>query len=139
MSRGGKMAFVLKGRPVVSGHAKGVALVSTKPLSFLAGIDVETGIIVEKGHDLHGKSVSGKILCFPHGHGSTVGSYVLYSLVKKGLGPRGIINETAEPIVVVGAVIAEIPMIDQIEIARIRSGDLIELDGESGTARIVRA
>jgi len=129
----------LKGRPIVSGQSRGKALVSKKPISFLGGIDPETGRVVEKDHDLKDQSVKGTVLCFPHGHGSTVGSYVLYSLAKKGVGPKAIINATADPVVVVGAVIAEIPMIDHIDISQIGTGDTVEVDGEKGTVKILEA
>lgn len=113
-----------------------MALVSAKPLSFLGGVDYNTGAIVEKEHDLKGESVKGKVLCFPNGHGSTVGSYVLYSLVKKGVGPLAIVNQVADSVVVVGAIIAEIPMVDQIDIGQIKTGDIVEVNGEKGTVKI---
>ena len=131
------MRIELKGRPVISGTTRGRALVSSCPLSFLGGVDLKTGKIIEKNHDLNGKRLRGTILCFPHGHGSTVGSYVLYSLVKRGIGPKAIINETADPVVVVGAVIAEIPMVDKIDISQIRSGDIVEVDGDKGIVKIL--
>lgn len=108
-----------------------------KPISFLGGVDPNTGTIIEKNHDLVGKKIKDVILCFPHGHGSTVGSYVLYALAKMNLAPKAIINQTADPVVVVGAIIAEIPMIDQINIEKIRTGDKIEVDGEKGTVKIL--
>ncbi len=132
------MKFTLKGRPIVSGNARGMALVSGKPLSFLGGVNVETGIIIEKGHDLYGKSIKDAILCFPHGHGSTVGSFVLYALAKRGLAPKAIVNCTADPVVVVGAVIADIPMVDGIDISKIRTGDVVEVNGDSGIVRVYR-
>jgi len=128
----------LKGRPVTSGSAVGEALVSKKPISFLGGVNPETGEIIERGHDINGHLLKGVILCFPHGHGSTVGSYVLYSLVKRGVGPKAIVNEVADPVVVVGAVIAGIPMVDRIDICRIRTGDIIEVDGDRGTVKILK-
>lgn len=131
-------ARVLKGRSIVPGHTKGLALVSMKPISFLGGVDSNSGVIIEKDHDLRGKNVKGRILCFPHGHGSTVGSYVLYSLVKKGLGPKAIVNQTADPVVVVGAIIAEIPMIDQVDIQQIATGDNVEVDCAKGLIRIIK-
>lgn len=109
-----------------------------KPISFLGGVDPDSGLIVEVGHDLKGKSVKDTILCFPHGHGSTVGSYVVYSLVKRGLGPKAIINQTADPVVVVGAIIAEIPMVDQIDIQQIRAGDDVEVDCSKGIVKVAR-
>ncbi len=131
------MQIELKGRPITSGLSIGKALVSSSPLSFLGGVDPETGKIIEKNHDLNGRIIANSILCFPHGHGSTVGSYVLYSLVKRGVGPKAIVNETADPVVVVGAVIAEIPTVDRIDISQIRTGDLVEVDGDRGIVRIL--
>jgi len=126
----------LKGRSIVPGHCKGPALVSAKPLSFLGGVDYNTGVVIEKNHDLKGESIKGRVLCFPSGHGSTVGSYVLYSLAKKGLGPKAIVNQVADTVVVVGAIIAEIPMVDRIDIKQIRTGDVVEVDGDRGTVRV---
>jgi len=128
----------LKGRKIVEGVCKAEALVSTKPISFLGGVDPADGKIIEKNHDLCGACIRDKVLVFPHGHGSTVGSYVMYSLAKKGLAPAAIINQTADPVVVVGAIIANIPMIDHIDIKRIKTGDTVEVDGFRGVARILR-
>lgn len=127
---------ILKGRTIVPGKRLGKALVATKPISFLGGIDPNTGKIVEKNHDLEGENIKGKILCFPSGHGSTVGSYVLYSLAKKGLAPKAIINQTADPVVVVGAIIAEIPMVDQIDIQQISNGEEVEVDADEGVVKL---
>ena len=127
----------LRGRPIVEGRSRGRALVSRNPLSFLGGVDPKTGVVIERNHDLNGRCIKNAILCFPHGHGSTVGSYVLYSLAKRGLAPKAIVNERADPVVVVGAVIAEIPMVDQIDISEIRTGDVVEVDGGKGIVRII--
>ena len=129
---------VLKGRSIVPGHCKGLALVSMKPISFLGGVDPNSGLIIERNHDLRGESVKERILCFPHGHGSTVGSYVLYSLAKKGLGPKAIVNKEADPVVVTGAIIANIPMIDQVDIHSITTGDEVEVDCDKGVVAILR-
>ena len=129
--------ITLKGRRIVEGHCKAEALVSRKPISFLGGVDPAKGKIIEKDHDLQGEYIKDRVLCFPHGHGSTVGSYVLYSLCKKNLAPKAIVNQTADPVVVVGAIIANIPMIDQINICQIRTGDLVEVDATNGLVKIL--
>lgn len=131
-------AIVLKGRVIVEGRCEGEALVSMKPISFLGGVNPENGEIVEKNHDLHGECIRDKVLCFPHGHGSTVGSYVLYSLAKKKLAPKAIINQKADPVVAVGAIIADVPMMDQVDITRIRTGDLLEVDACKGLVKVSR-
>jgi hypothetical protein len=132
------LPVILKGRVIVEGHGRAQALVSEKPISFLGGVDPADGKIIEKKHDLCGMCIKGKILCFPHGHGSTVGSYVLYSLAKKGLAPKAIINQTADSVVVVGAIIANIPMMDQVDIRKIETGDTVEVDACKGVAKIVK-
>ena len=133
------MKLLLRGRGVVPGRCEGEALVSRMPISFLGGVDVRTGVVVERGHDLEGKCISGKVLCFPHGKGSTVGSYVLLALKKKGLAPLAIVNEVPDQIVVVGAIIARIPMVVGVDTSALRTGDLLEVDGSEGVVRVLRA
>lgn len=128
----------LKGRTIVEGCCRAEALVSAEPISFLGGVDPADGKIIQKGHDLCGQCVKDTILCFPHGHGSTVGSYVLYSLARKNLAPKAIVNETADPVVVVGAIITGITMVDCVSIQQIKTGDLVEVDGTRGVVTILR-
>lgn len=120
----------LKGRAIKAGTAKGIALVSPEPVGFLGGVDPETGVIIEPGHPLEGQCVTGRVLVFPTGKGSTVGSYVLYRLAFKGLAPAAIVNASSEAIVAVGAIISNIPMVDQIDITQIQAGDEVTVDGE---------
>jgi predicted aconitase with swiveling domain len=120
----------LNGRIIKKGSAKGIALVSKSPLSFFGCIDPKTGVVTEAGHELKGKSIKDKILVFPHGKGSTVGSYALYRMKKNGVAPRGIINRECEPIVAVGAIISEIPCVDRVDISRINTGDKVVIDNE---------
>ncbi len=123
----------LKGRTIYRGMAEGEALVTTQGISFFGGVDPDTGIIVERGHQLEGKSIAGKVLVFPTGKGSTVGSYTLYRLKHNGLAPAAIINIECETITAVGCIIAEIPCIDQIAIGELESGKLTRVNGESAT------
>jgi len=127
----------LQGRVIKEGKAHGFALVSPESIGFLGGVDPETGVVVEPGHPLRGQSVAGKVLVFPGGKGSTVGSYVLYRLAFKGVAPLAILNKSSEAIVAVGAIIANVPMVDQIDIRRIQTGDEITVDGEWVTVQRV--
>jgi len=122
--------ITLKGRAIWRGWARGEALVSNQPISFYGGVDPETGRIIEKGHELEGRSIAGKILVFPYGKGSTVGSYIILRLKRRGIAPKAIVNLRCEPIIAVGAIIAEIPTIDKIDVSMIRDGDLVKVDGE---------
>ena len=128
----------LSGRKISTGKAEGVAMVSDKTISFFGGVDPNTGVIVEKGHDLEGQSVKDKIFVFPNGSGSTVGSYTLLRLKKNGLAPAAIINKECETVVAVGAIISEIPCVDSIDISQIKSGDKIRVDAAEGVVEIER-
>lgn len=123
----------LRGRVIKSGTADGFALVSLQPVGFLGGVDPETGIVVEVGHPLEGKCVAGRVLVFPTGKGSTVGSYTLYRMARAGTGPAAIVNAESEAVVAVGAIISDIPMVDQVDITRIQTGDRVRVAGESVT------
>jgi phosphomecalonate degydratase small subunit len=121
----------LKGRIIYKGKANGEALVSEMPISFYGGVDPNTGIILEKGHQLNGQSVKEKILVFPQGKGSTVGSYTLYRMKKNGTAPAGMINRECETIVAVGAIISEIPCVDKVEVSKIKTGDRVSIQGDT--------
>ena len=110
-----------------SGCAEGEALVSPAPVGFLGGVDPDTGVVIEPGHPLAGQCVAGRVLVFPTGKGSTVGSYTLYAMAHNGVAPAAIINREADPVVAVGAIIAEIPMVDQVDLVFFRSGDWVQV------------
>ncbi len=123
---------IIKGKKITEGKATGELLVSMEPISFLGGVDPETGIIQDPRNDLKGKSISGKILAFPYGKGSTVGSYVIYQLKDNGKAPKAIINNRTETIVAVGSIISEIPMIGGIDVEDLNSGDTVTVDADNG-------
>ncbi len=118
----------IKGRSISKGVATGKALISKQEISFLGAVNPVTGIIVDKSLDIYGECITNRILIFPGGKGSTVGSYVIYQLKKHGKSPYAMINRRADTIVAVGAIIAEIPAVDSLEIDPV-DGELIE-DGE---------
>lgn len=124
----------IQGRGIAGGRARGPLLVSPAPISFLSGVDPESGIIIEKGHPLQGTGIAGTVLAFPYGKGSTVGSYVLYALSRKGRAPAAIINTEAEAIIATGAIIGGIPMIDRtgLPLDRLRNGTPVTVDGDLG-------
>jgi len=123
----------LKGRIIFKGKIEAEALTTIMPISFYGGVDPNTGIVIEKGHELQGISVKNKILVFPQGKGSTVGSYTLYRMKKNGTAPAAIINKESETIVAVGAIISEIPTIDKIDVTKIKTGNKIKVENDTVT------
>jgi hypothetical protein len=126
--------MLIAARGISRGTSSGDLLVSSAPISFLSGVDPDTGIVIEKGHPLEGQCIAGRVLAFDHGKGSTVGSYVIYALRRNGKAPAAIINVLADPIIAVGAIISGIPMVDQpdVDIRRLRTGTRVLVDGTKG-------
>ena len=123
---------MLQGRTISRGKASGKVLKLNEPLSFLGGVDGSTGELrVEDGGN-----VADRILVFPRGKGSTVGSFVMYDLMVHGKAPSAVINTSAETIVATGAVISSIPMVDSVDVDLIHDGDIVTVDADGGTVEI---
>jgi predicted aconitase with swiveling domain len=120
----------LQGRCIYPGNIHGLALCTSQAISFFGGVDPETGIVVERGHELEGQCITGKVLAFPTGKGSTVGSYTLYRLKHAGRAPLAILNASCETITAVGCIIAEIPCVDQLPIQQIPTGSYVVINGQ---------
>ena len=119
----------MRGRVIYEGRATGPALVSDAPLSFFGGFDLERGVVSERGHPLQGRCVTGKVLVFPTGTGSTVGSFALLRMVRSGVGPAALVMGTCDTTVAVGAIIAEIPCVDQLDLSGLADDDLLTVHG----------
>jgi len=131
----------MDGRGAVDGFGAGEAIVSRQAMSFFGGVDSRSGIVIETGHELEGRSIGGKVLVFPRGKGSTVGSYVIYGLRKYGTAPVAIVNIETEPIIIGGCVLADIPLVDRLDrnpIEMIRSGDWVEVEGNIGSIWVTK-
>jgi predicted aconitase with swiveling domain len=126
----------LTGRKIYKGMAEGEAIVTNDGISFYGGVDPDTGKVVEVGHELEGQSVTGKVLVFPTGKGSTVGSYTMYRMKKNNTAPIAIINKEIDTIIAVGCIISEIPCVDKIDIERIKTGQKLIVNGDDGIVTI---
>ena len=145
------MERVLIGRPVVAGSAEGRALVSREPLSLWGGLDAGTGEIIDRRHELSGRNVTGRVLVFPQGKGSSTASGILLESIRAGTAPAAIVNLKVDPILALGAIVADelyhrsVPVVVLPEEAfcSIKEGDIVavEADGkvrvsaESGRSR----
>ena len=133
--------ILIKGRSISKGVGEGEAIVSKQAISFLGGVDPDTGVVIERGHELEGENIAGKVLIFPSGKGSTAGSFIIYALARKGAAPQAMINLAAEPIIATGAVIGKIPLMDNLEqnpIEVIQNKDWVRVDGEKGIVEVTK-
>lgn len=124
--------MMLEGRSISKGRAEGTVLKLEDALSFLGGVDASTGELRVQREG----NVAGKVLVFPRGKGSTVGSFVMYDLMVHGCAPAAVVNSSAETIVATGAVISSIPMVDSVDVDLILDGDRAVVDGSEGTIEL---
>ncbi|EQB64712.1 MAG: hypothetical protein AMDU3_IPLC00004G0290 [Thermoplasmatales archaeon I-plasma] len=120
---------LIKGRGLSPGNATSSVVVCDQYISPLGEISRD-GLITSG--PCENVNITGKILAFKGGRGSTVGSYTFLELKSKNLAPSGLINETAEQMVVTGAIISEIPMVDMVPLDIFLPGDRISINGNTG-------
>ena len=137
------MARCLPGRPVIAGSAEGIALVSGEPLSFWGGLSPRTGEIIDRRHDRSGAVVTGRVFVFPRGKGSSTSSAILLESIRAGTAPAAIINQSTDPILALGAIVADelyhrsvpIVVLPEDAFAAIQDGDHVAIEPD-GNVRI---
>jgi hypothetical protein len=125
---------------ISEGIAEGEVIVSKDDIMFYL-INPETGVVIEKGHDLEGKSIAGKILVFPGGKGSSVvQADGLYQLAMKQNAPKAMIIQNPDTVLVSSAIIMEVPMVDQLDetfYAELKDGCKVRVDAKSERVEFV--
>ena len=118
---------------IVKGKAKGVILKSKNPINFLGSVDKKSGIIHNEKYDIFNKSIKDAVFVFPHGVGSSVGAYTIFSLKSNNTAPVAMICQKADLTVASGCALANIPMItvSNDEFDSIEDGKEIQIDTES--------
>ena len=118
---------------IVKGKAKGKIMKSKNPINFLGAVDKKTGIIRDNTHDMYQKSLKDTILVFPHGIGSSVGAYTIYSLKSNGSAPAAMICSKADLSVASGCAISDIPLViaSQDKLDSLKDGEEIIIDTDA--------
>jgi predicted aconitase with swiveling domain len=126
---------------IAEGKASGRALISKDDICFYL-VEPETGVVIEKGHDLEGRSVAGKVLVFPSGKGSSVvQADGLYQMAMRGTAPKAMIIQHPEPVLVASAIIMGVPLVDRAEdlfYKTISDDVIIEVDADNSKLIISR-
>jgi hypothetical protein len=137
----------IKCRAVINGVAEGEALVTKQPLCLYDSLDPKSGFIMNRRHGLYGINVSGKVLVFPYGIGSTTSSATILEASRCNKNPCAIVNLETEPLIVVGAILAEklygrvIPIVDKPEtnpMDAIKDGDMVKVNANVGFIEVIK-
>jgi hypothetical protein len=134
----------LKGHSVSKDHPTvvGEALVVEDLVAFWAGVDWESGDIVEVAHSGRGENISGKILVFPAGKGGAGETFGYYYLYRNGKAPLALLCNSVQATTVAGAVICQTPMIYGFEtdvLKTIKTGDKVKVDSKNGIIEIIQS
>lgn len=115
---------------IVKGKTQGKILKSINPINFLGAVDKKSGIIKDNTYDIYNKSIKDTIFVFPHGIGSSVGAYTIYSLKSNNSAPLAMICTKADLTVASGCALANIPLIivDQKEFDSLENDSKITID-----------
>ncbi|MBK0419067.1 DUF126 domain-containing protein [Leucobacter sp. CSA1] len=116
------------------------ALVSTVPFSARYDLDRVNGVVSRIDHPLRGSSITDRLFIAPGVQGGVAGGWALMAMAKRGIGFAGLILGDTNPVMVQGAVTAGIPIAAGFDVElleTVRTGDLIELDPEQRTLRII--
>ena len=130
--------LTITARPVISGLAKGIALVSSEPLSFWGGYDWKSGEITDRRHSLSGAIAKGRILAIPFTRGSSTTTAVLLEAIRAETAPAAIITTETDFFFALASVVADelyakpLPLvsISELDFAGLQTGDQIEIDTE---------
>jgi len=119
----------LHGECLVPGSARGRLALLSAPLSLWGGFDLETGRVCDVNHPQHGMTIAGRILAMPGGRGSSSSSSVLLASARLGIQPLAIILAERDPILTVGALVAEDLYGVSIPVLRLSGAGLQKLQG----------
>jgi len=135
------MEMALRCHKIIGGYGEGEVLVSHEPICFYL-TDPKTGVVREKGHELAGKSLAGKVLVFPSGKASSVVQIDgLFKLASHGVAPKALIVKDVETVLVVSAFMVKVPLVDRLEkdpFQVINTGDFVKVDAERGMITIAK-
>ena len=142
----GSQPTVVPARRLIGGRAEGEALATAHPLTFWGGVDPATGLVIEAQHELRGQTVTGKVLVFPRGAGSSSGCGVLMEMLRRGNHPAAIINIETEAVLALGPIIARelygrsfpIVTVKPAHFARLKTSDRLIVDTDTRQVQVQR-
>lgn len=125
---------------ISEGTAQAEAIISKDRIMFYQ-VRPEDGMMEEKNHHLEGRSIAKKVLLFPGGKGSSVVQQDgLYHLDRFHNMPAALIIQDPDPVLVAGAIIMELPMVDRLDPSfyeTVKDGDIISVNANEGYVEIL--
>lgn len=99
--------MLIHGHALIEGMVSGALQKLTEPLSLWGGVDLQTGRIVDASHPQRGAVLANRLLAMPGSRGSSSSSSALVELARTGRAPAGVITTRGDPILTIGALVAD--------------------------------
>jgi predicted aconitase with swiveling domain len=133
---------VYRGHPGPGERVSGEALVAADNFSARYDLDLARGVFSRPTHKLIGQSYVRRILVLNIAKGGVATAWMLREMVQKGLAPKALILNFANPIMAQGAAFAGLPLIDRFDLDITRAvlnGETVDVDPVSGTLTVTTA
>jgi predicted aconitase with swiveling domain len=134
------MTHVFKGHAGIGDEVTGEALVASDNFSARYDLDRIKGVFSRPQHKLYGQSYDGKILILNAAKGGVASAWMLQEMVSRGVTPKALILNFANPIMAQGAAFANLAMIDRFDIditTAIPSGARVTVVPAKGEIRLL--
>ncbi|MEX6631932.1 aconitase X swivel domain-containing protein [Hyphococcus lacteus] len=99
--------MLIRAQNFTHGNAVGSLIALSAPLSLWGGFDTKSGKIIDQHHPQHGISIAQKIVAMPYARGSSSSSSALLEAARLGNAPAAFIMTRADPILTIGALLAD--------------------------------
>ena len=123
--------------PIVEGEA----VISEEGFSPRYDLDRWSGVITKPGHKLEGVNIRDKICFFPTAKGGIAAGWAFFDIKNKGIAPRAFIFGVTNPVMVQGALFANITITDgwsRQPAEVLRSGDWVRVDPSRKVIELLR-
>ena len=133
--------FTLKGRKVFGGVAEGPAIVMQDALGGMGVYDVATGTVTEPGNAWEGEVVTGKVLVYKTGKGSSSWAGWYEAMASAGTGPAAHVITKSNSQTALGVVVSRVPAVTDLDrdpTEAINTNDWVKVDGDRGTVEVTK-
>jgi predicted aconitase with swiveling domain len=134
------MTRILRCHVGVGPSVTGTALVADDNFSARYDLDRINGIFSRPQHKLHGQSYVDVILVLNTAKGGVASAWMLHEMTTRKLAPKALVLNSANTILVQGAALANLSMVDRFEDGDITSlaktGETVTVDPAAGEIRI---
>jgi len=134
------MSDTITARRAMGPKVTGEALVATDGFSARYDLDRIKGVFSRPSHALYGTSYVGRVLVLDRAKGGVASAWMFNEMVASGLAPAALLMNWSNPVLAQGAALAGLTLADAFAAditEAVATGDLLEVDPEAGTVRIL--